>query len=277
MSSGAYDRGQRRLVEPAISLGEPLDKPSSPTLVLSYPHLRPSLEPKRLRREEIWAVAEEARRQLCRGPRPRVDITQIARRTTRLQVNGLDFELRWQFDGSVEDVAGQPAIGSVEHDPAWPAGATISIDSAFIGERDNLGRSTAAHELGHAIFDVPAWIWTTQYTSSTEARRYHLTEASEREAVAEVDWVEWRANEFMGAFLAPRAMLHRHMHKRAAGLEIPLIESRHRDELPVVCPHAPPPLIDELVGELAELLGLSVPFIRMRLRRYGLVPVQLLG
>ena len=268
MSPGAYDRGQQRA---------PADESRSPTLVLSYPHLRPSLEPKRLRREEIWTVAEEARRQLCRGPRPRVDIAQIARRTACLQVNGLAFELRWQFDRSVEDAAGQPVVGSVEHDPAWPACATISIDSAFIGERDELGRSTAAHELGHAIFDVPAWIWKTQNTSSTKAQRYHLTETSGRDAATEMDWVEWRANEFMGAFLAPRSMLHRYMHKRAAGLAIPLIEGGRRSELPVVCPQAPPPLIDELVGELADLFGLSVPFIRMRLRRYGLVPVQLLG
>ena len=268
MSSGAYDRGQLRA---------PVNEPSSSTLVLSYPHLRPSLEPKRLRREEIWAVADEARRQLCRGPRPKVDIAQIARRTTRLQVNGLAFELRWQFDGAVEDVAGQSVIGSVEHNPTWPTGATISIDSASIGERDDLGRSTAAHELGHAIFDVPTWIWTTQNTSRAETRRYHRTETLERDAADEIDWVEWRANEFMGTFLAPRAMLHRHMHKRAAGLEIPLIESSLRDELPVVCSQAPPPLIDEVVGELADLFGLSVPFIRMRLRRYGLVPVQLLG
>ena len=268
MSSGAYDRGQQRA---------PADESRSPTLVLSYPHLRPSLEPKRLRREEIWAVAEEARRQLCRGPRPKVELALLSARCTRLQVNGLAFELRWQFDRPIESEDGHPSIGAVEHDPSWPTGATISIDSAVIGEREDLGRSTAAHELGHAIFDVPAWVWKTQNTSSTKAQRYHLTETSGREAAAEIDWVEWRANEFMGAFLAPRGMLHRHMHKRAAGLAIPLIEGGRGGELPVVCPQAPPPLLDELVGELADLFGLSEPFIRMRLRRYGLVPVQLLG
>ena len=162
MSSGAYDRGQQRA---------PAFEPRSPMLVLTYPHLRPSLEPKRLRREEIWAVAEEARRQLCRGPRPKVDVAQIARRSVCLQVNGLVFELRWQFDRSVEDEAGQPVVGLVEHDPTWPAGATISIDSAFIGERDELGRSTAAHELGHAVFDVPAWIRNAQNTTEPATRR----------------------------------------------------------------------------------------------------------
>ena len=246
-------------------------------LVLTYPHLKPSLEPKRLRREEIWSIAEEARRQLCRSPKPKVDIAQIARRTACLQVNGLAFELRWQFDQPVVDDADQPTLGALEHDPSWTAGATISMDSALIGEREELGRSTAAHELGHVVFETPAWIQSAQATSRGPANIYHLTETLERDATAEMNWVEWRANEFMGAFLAPRAMLHRYMHKRAAGLQIPLIENGTRDELPVVCPHALPSLIDELVGELADLFGLSVTFIRMRLRRYGLVPVHLLG
>ena len=268
MSSGAYDRGQQRA---------PAAEPRSPMLVLTYPHLRPSLEPKRLRREEIWVVAEEARRQLCRGPRPKVELALLSARCTRLQINGLAFELRWQFDRSVDSEDAHPSIGAVEHDPSWPTGATISIDSTVIGEREELGRSTAAHELGHAIFDSPAWIQGAQNTTSRPASRYDLTETPDRAAAAEIDWVEWRANEFMGGFLAPRGLLHRHMHKRAAALEIPMIESGRRDELPVVCPRTLPPLIDELVGELADLFGVSESFMRVRLRRYDLVPYQLLG
>ena len=67
------------------------------------------------------------------------------------------------------------------------------------------------------------------------------------------------------------------MHRRAAALEIPLIESGRRDELPVVCPRTVPPLIDELIGELADLFGVSESFMRVRLRRYDLVPYQMLG
>ena len=58
MSSGAFDQGQKYRDEPVIVLA----KPGSPMLA-------PSLEPKRLRREELLAAAQEARRQLCRGPR----------------------------------------------------------------------------------------------------------------------------------------------------------------------------------------------------------------
>ena len=268
MSSGAFEHEQRRA---------PADEPRSPTLVLSYPHLRPSLEPKRLRREEIWAVAEEARRQLCRGPRPKVDLIEISKRASRLQVNGLAFEARWDLDQAVTDDAGQPVFGALEHDPAFPFRATIALNGTFIGDRNNLARSTAAHELGHAIFETPAWIQRAQTSADAPARHYRLSETAERAAGAEFDWVEWRANEFMGGFLAPRGLLHRHMHKRAAALEIPLIEGRDSRELPVVCRHAPPPLVDELIGELADMFGLSESFMRVRLRRYDLVPEQLLG
>ena len=244
MSSGAFEHEQRRA---------PADEPRSPTLVLSYPHLRPSLEPKRLRREEIWAVAEEARRQLCRGPRPKVDLIEIAKRTSRLQVNGLAFEARWELDQAVTDDAGQPVFGALDHDPAWPQRATISLNGTLIDGRSELARSTAAHELGHAIFETPAWIQSEAIVAGTPSRNHRFTKsAQEDKAGAEMDWVEWRANEFMGAFLAPRSMLHRYMHKRAAGLAIPMIESGRRDELPGVCPRTLPPLIDEVVGELAE-------------------------
>ena len=74
-------------------------------LVSTSPHLSPSLEPRRLRREEIFAVAEEARRQLRRELRSKVDIAQIARRTSFLPVNGLAFEVSRELD--------QPDIGQL--------------------------------------------------------------------------------------------------------------------------------------------------------------------
>lgn len=95
--------------------------------------------------------------------------------------------------------------------------------------------------------------------------------APDTQTEPEVDWVEWRANEFMGAFLAPRRLLHRHMHKRAAALSIPMVESPYRGELPIVCPYAMIEEVDSLVSELAEMFGLSVPFMEVRLRKYGLV------
>ena len=247
-------------------------------LVLTYPHLKPSLEPKRLRREEIWSIAEEARRQLCRSPRLKVDIIEIAKRASHLQVNGLAFEARWELDQAVTDDAGQPVFGALDHDLAWPLRATISLNGTLIDGRSELARSTAAHELGHAIFETPAWIQSEAVTASTPSRTHRFTKsAQDGTAGAEMDWVEWRANEFMGAFLAPRAMLHRYMHKRAAALGIALVEGRSSQELPIVCPYAEHSFVDELIGELADMFGLSEPFLRVRLRRYGLVPKHLLG
>ena len=68
MSSGAFECEQHHLAKPAIPVGNPLVEPRSPTLVLSYPHLRPSLEPRRLRREEIWAVPRRLGASSVAGP-----------------------------------------------------------------------------------------------------------------------------------------------------------------------------------------------------------------
>ncbi len=61
-------------------------------LVCTYPDLSPSLEPRRLRRGEIWAVAEEARRQHCREPRSKVE-----------KVDGLALEVSQELDQSDTD------------------------------------------------------------------------------------------------------------------------------------------------------------------------------
>ena len=92
---------------------------------------------------------------------------------------------------------------------------------------------------------------------------------------SDIDWPEWRANEFMGAFLAPRRLLHRHMHKRAAALGIPLISMERDNDLPVVNgPKAGFDAIETLAIELAEMFGVSIPFTHVRLRKYALVTAQ---
>lgn len=76
----------------------------------------------------------------------------------------------------------------------------------------------------------------------------------------------------MGAFLAPRRLLHRHMHKRAAALGIPLISLDQDADLPVVNgTKAGFDAIETLAIDLAEIFGVSIPFTQVRLRKYGLV------
>ena len=70
-------------------------------------------------------------------------------------------------------------------------------------------RSTAAHELGHAVFDMPAAM------DARKARAFR----SRGEVLARkepIDWKEWRADEFMGSFLAPRRKLARSLAREAS-------------------------------------------------------------
>jgi hypothetical protein len=194
-------------------------------IVIDYPHRHPSLEPMHLRKEEIWSIAEAARRQICGAvQRPKIALPQLMARTRRLRVNGVSIDLHWEFTGSLQDEFGNPAIACTSHDERWSNAAVICLNGEAIGERDDLAQSTAAHELGHSIFEAPAWIARREEGHRAAAacqRRYQAAPETERNA-AKVDWSEWRANEFMGAFLAPPRLLHLHAHKRAAALGVPM-------------------------------------------------------
>lgn len=246
-------------------------------LILNYPHVRSSLEPKRLRKEEIWRIGEAARSQICGATqRPKVDLARIVSRSRHFRVNGLIFDTHWELGRPVTDEAGNTVMGAVEYDESWPTAAMIYVNGEVIGDRDDLARSTAVHELGHAVFDAPSWIQCGRSLPArgvaTPPRHYQHLAPGEGDSKSTIDWPEWRANEFMGAFLAPRRLLHRHMHKRAAALGIPLISMDRDEDLPIVNgPKAGFDAVETLAIELAETFGVSIPFTQVRLRKYGLV------
>ena len=240
-------------------------------LTLNYPHSQSSLEPLRMRKEDVWRVGEAARAQIFGlNPRPRVDVSRIIARSKVVSINGLRFSTHWELGRAVADDVGNPVFGAVEHDKGWPLAAMIYLNGELIADRDDLARSTSAHELGHAVFDVPAWIRGAERTQGQSGPQRILL--VQDHVKAGIDWREWRANEFMGGFLAPRSLLHRYMHKRAAALRIPLLAQRRADDLPVVNGgRASFEQIETLAIELAELFGLSLPFMHVRLRKYGLI------
>jgi len=84
-----------------------------------------------------------------------------------------------------------------------------------------------------------------------------------------IDWREFRANEFMGALLAPRAPLHRELVRRAIVLGLPLRDAG--EDHPVLRAEGDPVRVDELLFDLAERFGVSAAFIEFRLHRYKLV------
>ena len=219
--------------------------------------------------------------QICGNPhRARVEISQIIKRTRHLVVNGIAFEAHWELDHPVIDDTGQPVAGAVEYDESYPSAALISINSDLLRGRDDLACSTAAHELGHAIFDTPSWICHAASRTSFPVAlpTHHFQPASYEQSCSDrmpdfaIDWCEWRANEFMGAFLAPRNLLHRHLHKQAAALRVPLVEGASIADLPIVNERrASSEALEALLIELAEIFGLSIEFIRVRLRKYQLL------
>lgn len=247
-------------------------------IILNYPHFRPSFEPKRLRAEEIWALGEAARTQIFGvTPRPKIDLGRLIKRSRQLRVNGLAFETHWEVARPVVDDAGNPVMGAVEHDESWPEAAMIYLNSEEIRDRDDIGRSTAAHELGHAVFDTPSWIRRSRQGSLPFSRHEpperRFQPAPNTPASREtIDWREWRANEFMGAFLAPHRLLHRHMHKRASALGLPMTLPEGDGDLPIVNGRkAGFEAVETLAIDLAEAFGVSIDFIQVRLRKYRLI------
>lgn len=249
----------------------------STAIVLDYPHILSSMEPRRMRADAVWRIGEAARRQICvPAQRPKVDIARLIARTRHLRVNGLAFETQWELGGAIADDFGNPVLGATEYDENWPVAALIYLNGELIGERDDLARSTAAHELGHAVFDAPSWIQRARESAfgpgSTSERRFQSVSPDESKSTPGIDWREWRANEFMGAFLAPRRLLHLHMHKRAAALCIPMMTGENDDALPIVNgPMVGFDRLEALALELAEVFGVSIPFMDVRLRKYGLI------
>jgi IrrE N-terminal-like domain len=238
-----------------------------------YRHDSLSLEPSHLTTREVWRLGSQAREHLCRYPdHPRVDIADLAGRARRLVVNGLHFETHWEFDGVVHDEGGDAAFGSVSHQPGGDV-AIIALNSELIGDRDELWRSTAAHELGHAILDVPGWIKASLDELPAKALKRHLLRTKERSRLPKpvMDWPEWRATEFMGALLAPRRLLATHLQRKAVELGLPLT-LRHSMETPLLnadaCGHDG---VEAIVLELAELFGLSPSFVQVRLNKYQLL------
>jgi len=239
-------------------------------LTLNYPHIHQTLEPARMRKEEIWRLGELARAQVGgSAARAKLELLHIISRCKEVAVNGVRFSTHWELNRPVTDGVGNPVLGAVEYDENWPSAAMIYINGELIADRDDVARATSVHELAHALFDVPGWIRAAEAKKEGGSRRILLVQD---ETKAGIDWPEWRANEFMGAFLAPRALLHRHTLNRAAALRIPLHTGDRPSDLPVVNgKRASFEQKETLAIELAELFGLSLPFILVRLHKYGLV------
>ena len=236
------------------------------TIEAAYPSVRGSLEPRALTARQIWGLAGQVRRQfLPRYGKPAVDVDRLMLASRSMKVTGVAIAAHWAFNRQVWAKDGREVLGMTEADPALPGVVLIRLNAELIAERDDLKRLTLAHELGHALFDGPSMLRTAgqpAFCMVTPDEAHLATRTGG-------DWREFRANEFMGALLVPRALLHRELVRRSIALSLPLLD-RGEDQ-PVLRATGDPARVEELLLDLVERFGVSTAFIGTRLRRYELV------
>lgn len=240
------------------------------TLDIVFPHVGSSLEPRPMKAQEIWSVADQVRRQLTRRPQvPCLDLDRLTRASAGMRVNGITIAAHWDFERSIRDSRGRDALGVTEADPAVPGIVLISLNAELIAERDYLKRSTLAHEFGHAVFDGPSMLRQAgkpAFAMVTPDEGHLETAVRGRNGM---DWREFRANEFMGALLVPRLLLHRELVRHSIALGLALRDAG--ESQPVLDKKSDPSRVEGLLIDLGERFGVSATFIEYRLHRYGLV------
>ena len=238
------------------------------SIVVQYPHHAASGAPQPLSAEALWAVAAQVRRQAMAGREGfALGAEALVAVAREVRANGRALAVAWDLANPVHDEAGLPVLGVCETDPELPDTALVSVNARMVAGRPDLAASTAAHELGHVLFDVPAAL-------GAPARRYRSVTADpdallDRTAAAS----ERRANEFMGALLAPPVPLHTRLLAlaRAEGLRLARAPHEGRPASPVVAPGNPPDLVAGVLAALAAEFGVTERFVAVRAARYGLV------
>ena len=180
-------------------------------------------------------------------------------KTARLVVNGKPINLSWGLDRPIHDENGHEALGVCENDPELPDTVMISVNASLLAHQPEVIRSTAAHEFAHAIFDMPA-------AMGGNIRRTFRTSVAPAIAKpgAPIDWVEWRADEFMGSFLVPADKLARVLPKHASALDLPFRWRAAPDgrSVPFVDIDPSEGTLGLLVDDLAETFGVTSPSCR---------------
>jgi len=236
-------------------------------LAIAYPSTAGG-EPHRLSAFALTKIASELRARLF-GAQPRpIDITALIAKTAQLVVNGKPIILSWGLDRPIHDDKGREVLGVCENDPELADTVMISVNGSLLADQPEVIRSTAAHEFAHAIFDMPAAL-------GGNIRRTFRTSIAPTIAKpgAPIDWVEWRADEFMGAFLAPADRLARVLPKHASAVSLPFRWRSAADGRPVPFIDVDPSegTLGLLVDDLAETFGVTSAFMAVRLAKGGFI------
>ncbi len=215
----------------------------------------------------IRAVAAQVRRQVPREPESlALTLPALIEACGRVEVNGRCLAVSWELGRALVDEDGNTVLGLCDIDADEPEWAYIAVNGPMTSHRPDLALSTAAHELAHLLFDVPAAL-------ARGEQRYHAVASSPRALHCLGRGAEARANEFMGALLVPAVPLHTQLlaHARSERLRLCRRPHQGRPGSPIVAAGNCPESLAGVVAALAVEFGVSERFIAVRLSRYGLV------
>lgn len=255
-----------------------------------------------LKHREVENVAWHVRQQLVSPQAEAIGLSRL-KEIDHLTINTVAFELWIDTEHPVSDEEGRPVMGVCEFDPAATLeAAAISVSPIDDEITEELVLSTLAHELGHAIFDAPAWITTANqglewfdapegaslkaYRTTTRNAEHlqHSQELPQPDEPADtpvmgleqhIYFAELRANEFMGSLLVPRQCLRQAIETCAPTCGVTLEREpsllSHSSGFPFTIrrDHKPANL-DQLQRLLAKRFGVHRRFIEVRMERYGL-------
>jgi hypothetical protein len=280
-------------------------------LTISYRHNRVTGEPLFAGNDVAACVARDVRQQLTDGD-DRILALDLERltRVRSMRVNDIGYDFEWSIDGPVTDESGKPVLGICEVDPAGlPDAALIYVNPEPVEGRIELLLSTGAHEMGHGIFEAPAWIHAERRASmpglfdvpDPGARRRVMRTTTPNEGHlcathppgSKEFFQEARANEFMGSLLTPRRLLSRQFsaHCEALGLRpADVIGNARRSLLSARRQSAGANErkgnlsflqlelrlgLEQVITLLAMDFGVTRRFIEVRLKKYSLLPQEL--
>lgn len=264
-------------------------------LTLNYQHCDRYF-PAYVKHTQVANIALQARQQLIGDDTDALTL-EILSAIDNMKVNGIPYELWVDTDHPVKDELGCAVLGVCEFDPEGSKDAALLLVTPVCEIASlELVLSTFAHELGHAIFEAPGWIYEAAqgaglfddpeltvhkaYRTSTPDAE-HLSKSpnvGNTAHEASVRFAEFRANEFMGSLLVPRQHLMRAVEDLAEQYSVTITRSLSLD------PDFPGMGItllaksifgfdgmDPLLKALATRFGVTPKFIRVRMNRYGLL------
>lgn len=265
-------------------------------ITLNYRHCS-RFSPHYINHTKVADLASETRQQLVDSTTDALTL-DVLRSIERMNVNGIAFDLWVGVDQPVTDEDGNAVLGVCEFDPdASKDAAVLSVTHVCEIASPELVLSTFAHELGHAVFDAPAWIheaaqgaglfddpaltvrkaYRTTTPDAEHLSKPRPTPVHNTELESSIRFAEFRANEFMGSLLVPRQHLIRAVEALAEQHSVTIVRS------PSIDPDFPGmgmtltakssfgfDGMDPLLKVLATRFGVTPKFIRVRMDRYGL-------